>query len=224
MLPDSAPDGGLAAVFSEIDGKVLEIDNLGGAALPDVDLPKELQSSKDELRAECHCGGISFTISRPSQEFIASPESKGWVSEKDKSKWLASLDVCDDCRLVTGTNVVAWMFVPLDHITPRLPKDLCIGTAKSYRSTGGVNRVFCGNCAATAFYFCEERPHIVDVSMGILRAPEGAMAEDWAVWRAGRPSWPENGIRYHAGFSYALIEGMKKWGEQRGHPQDFAIP
>ncbi|KAJ5403908.1 hypothetical protein N7509_003779 [Penicillium cosmopolitanum] len=224
MLPDSAPDGGLAAVFSEIDGLPLQIDDLGGRALPDVSLPKELQSNQSELRAECHCGGVSFTIARPSEEFIASSESKGWLSDVDKSKWLACMDVCDDCRLVTGTNVIAWMFVARDHITPRLPKDLCIGTAKSYRSTEGVNRVFCGDCGATVFYHCDERPNIVDVSMGILRAPEGAMAENWSVWRAGRPSWPENGLRYHAGFSHALIEGMKRWGAERGHPQEFQIP
>lgn len=223
MLPDSAPDGGLATVLPAIDGRPLEIDDLNGSAQPDVSLSKELQTTKSELRAQCHCGGVSFTIARPSKDFITSPASKGWLSDTDKNKWLASMDLCDDCRLVTGTNVLAWMFVPIDHVTPRLPKDLLIGTAKSYRSTEDVNRVFCGTCGATVFYHCDERPDIMDVAMGILRAPEGAMAEDWSVWRAGRPSWPENGKRYHAGFSGALIEGMKRWGAERGHPQDFSI-
>lgn len=224
MLPDSSPDRGLAAVFSEIDDRPLKANNLDGTILPDVSLPKERQSTENELRAECHCGGVSFTVSRPSKEFIANPSNKGWVLDSEKRKWLAGMDICDDCRLVSGTNVIAWMFVPLDHITPRPPKDLLIGTAKSYRSTDDVKRVFCGTCGATVFYHCDGRPHIVDVATGILRAPEGAMAEDWCVWRAGRPAWPENGIRYHAGFSRALIEGMKKWGAERGHPQEFEIP
>ncbi|OGE54657.1 hypothetical protein PENARI_c005G07031 [Penicillium arizonense] len=224
MLPNSAPDGGLAAVFSDIDGHKLQTENLGLSpqAIAGSDSQPPDPESK-ELLAQCHCGGVSFTIARPSEEFIASPAGKEWISPLDKSKWLASMDLCDDCRLVNGTHVVSWMFVSVDHITPRLPKDLLIGSAKGYRSMKDVLRVFCGTCGATIFYHCDERPNIVDVAMGILRAPEGAMAENWSVWRAGRPSWPENGMRYHAGFSRALIEGMKQWGAERGHPQEFKL-
>ncbi|KAJ5090464.1 hypothetical protein N7532_009148 [Penicillium argentinense] len=204
MLPDSSPDGGIAAIFSTVDGRQLQIDDLDGKALPSPVLPRELQSTNEQLRAQCHCGGVSFTIARPSAAFLASPESKGVVS---------------------GANVIAWMFVALDHISPAPSKDgFLIGTAKAYQSSDDVTRVFCGTCGATVFYHCKERPHIIDVAMGILRAPEGAMAENWSVWRAGRPAWPENGMRYHAGFSQALIEGMKQWGKERGHPQDFVIP
>ncbi|KAJ5683137.1 hypothetical protein N7462_006302 [Penicillium macrosclerotiorum] len=227
MCPSSTPDGGLSAVFSTVDGHRLEMNDLGEPApsttAPAVSsLPR--RDENDKLLAQCHCGGVSFTISRPRDDFLASPHSKGWVSSIDPKRWLACLDLCDDCRLVSGGNVLAWMFVPKDHISPPMPPDLMIGSSKGYQSTDDVLRTFCGTCGATVFYYCEARPGIVDVAVGLLRAPEGAMAEQWAVWRAGRPSWPENGLRYHAGFSRALIEGMKKWGAERGHAQDFVIP
>ncbi|KAJ5472999.1 hypothetical protein N7530_007000 [Penicillium desertorum] len=224
MLPTSAQDGGLAAVFSAINGHQMETENLGLSpqAIAGSDSQPPDPESK-ELLAQCHCGGVSFTIARPSEEFVASPRSKGCISPLDKSKWLACMDLCDDCRLVTGTHVISWMSVSIDHITPRLPQNLLIGSAKGYRSSKDVLRVFCGTCGATVFYHGDGRPDAVDVAMGILRAPEGAMAENWSVWRAGRAEYPEDGIRYHAGFSHALIEGMQRWGAERGHPQDFEI-
>jgi hypothetical protein len=116
------------------------------------------------------------------------------------------------------------MFVPVDHITPALPSNLLVGSSKAYRSTEDVVRTFCGTCGATVFYWCKERPEIVDVATGLLRAPEGVMAEKWAVWRSGRLAWPENGLRYHEGFARALMEGMKAWGKERGHAEEFVVP
>lgn len=61
-------------------------------------------------------------------------------------------------------------------------------------------------------------------TVGLLRAPEGAMAENWAVWRAGKLSGLKDGLKYHEGFATALMEGMKKWGVPRGYPADFILP
>lgn len=231
MCPGSTGDGGLAGVFGVVEGVELE--------MRDVDLPtagttvattkatipeKGDVNPEDKLLAQCHCGGVSFHISRPRASFITSSASKTWLSPLDKTRWLASLDVCDDCRLTTGTNVIGWMFVPIDHISPALPSNLLVGTSKAYHSTEDVVRTFCGTCGATVFYWCKERPEIVDVATGLLRAPEGVMAEKWAVWRAGRLAWPENGLRYHEGFTRALMEGMKRWGRERGHPEEFVVP
>lgn len=218
--PTSPADGGLSALVSHVDGKQLEMITLD-QPLPPQEQPD--RSNSKELLAQCHCGGVSFTISRPSAEFIASPVSQGWLHPSDKSKWLACWDLCNDCRLVNGTHVVGWMFVPLDHISPPPAADFMIGSSKSYRSSEGVSRTFCCTCGATVSYSCKERPHIVDVAVGILRAPEGVMAENWAAWRAGRPAWPENGLEYHEGFARALTEGAKRWGLERGHPADFVI-
>lgn len=240
MCPGSTGDGGLSSVFSMVDGHQLEMNDLDlpttastttatSAPAPATEKPVPQENDADagideELLAQCHCGGVSFHIARPRDDFIASDASTGWLSPIDKKRWLASMDLCDDCRLTTGTNVIGWMFVPVDHISPRLPSNLLVGSSKAYHSTEGVVRTFCGTCGATVFYWCKERPQVVDVATGLLRAPEGVMAEKWAVWRAGRPAWPENGLRYHEGFARALIEGMKQWGSERGHAQEFVVP
>lgn len=221
--PNSASDGGLSALFSSVEGRELKmIDPEPAVHSAAGNLPTHEIENK-ELLAQCHCGGVSFTISRPKDEFVSSPASHGWLPP-DKTKWLACLDLCDDCRLVNGTHVIGWMFVPVDHLSPMPPANLKIGSSKGYRSSKDVLRTFCDTCGATVFYSCEERPGIVDVATGLLRAPEGVMAENWAVWRAGRASGFQDGLQYHEGFASALIEGMKQWGEKRGHPQDFIIP
>ncbi|OOQ85818.1 hypothetical protein PEBR_23971 [Penicillium brasilianum] len=249
MCPASTGDGGLSAVFGEIEGVKLgmwdvdladaasEQGNAGAAmTTAPVAVPEKKESrddngndngdanAEDKLLAQCHCGGVSFHISRPRESFINSDAAKTWLSPIDRTRWLASLDVCDDCRLTTGTNVIGWMFVPIDHISPAVPSDLLVGSSTAYQSTEDVVRTFCGTCGATVFYWCKERPEIVDVATGLLRAPEGVMAENWAVWRAGRLAWPENGLRYHEGFTRALMEGMKQWGKERGHAEEFVVP
>lgn len=215
--PRSTPDGGLSALFSSVEGRKLQMLDAEPA-------PSTVMTEGSELLAQCHCGGVSFKISRPREDFINSPNSQGWIHPSDSTKWLACLDICDDCRLVNGTHVIGWMFVPLDHISPSPPTDLMIGSSKSFRSTPNVLRTFCGTCGATVFYSCKERPTVVDIAVGLLRAPEGAMAENWAVWRAGKASWLQDGLKYHEGFATALIEGMKEWGTARGHPDDFDVP
>ncbi|KAJ5300612.1 uncharacterized protein N7443_005614 [Penicillium atrosanguineum] len=215
--PRSTPDGGLSALFSSVEGRKLHMADPKPS-------PSTTMTKGSELLAQCHCGGVSFKISRPSEDFISSPNSQGWIHPSDKTKWLAGLDICDDCRLVNGTHVIGWMFVPLDHISSNPSTDLMIGSSKSFRSTPDVLRTFCGTCGATVFYSCKERPTVVDVAIGILRASEGAMAETWAVWRAGRVSGLQDGLKYHAGFATALIEGMQEWRISKEHPEDFILP
>ncbi|KAJ5788406.1 hypothetical protein N7457_003396 [Penicillium paradoxum] len=104
-----------------------------------------------------------------------------------------------------------------------LTGDRIIGSSKSYKSSEGVLRTFCGTCGATVFYTCAERPGIVDVAVGILRAPEGVMAENRALWRTGRIASADDGLKYEPGCSRALIEGVKARGRQRGMPEDLVI-
>jgi hypothetical protein len=157
----------------------------------------------ERLRAECHCGGVSFTIPRPTApDTTEDPVLRKWVSPLDPNKWIATLDLCDDCRLMDGTHVIAWTFVPLAQVEPAIKPDLRHGTLVSYASTPGVLRAFCGVCGATVFYTCEDRTptekqQVVDVAVGILRAPEGPLAENWLSWRTGRIGAAESGSRCH---------------------------
>lgn len=211
----STPDRGLAALVPSIGGRKLGVYN------PDTSQPPPSpQTSDSDLLAQCHCGGVSFTISRPRQEFIDSPAGHNLLHPSDKTKWVANLDLCDDCRLVDGTNVIGWIFVRLDHLSPVPAPDLLLGSSKAYRSSKGVLRTFCGTCGATVFYSTDERPGEVDVATGLLRAPEGVMAEDWAIWRTARISFLPDGMKFNPEFASGLSEGMKAWGKERGQPEE----
>lgn len=178
------------------------------------------ENGEELLRGRCHCGGVSFTISRPS----ADVESyRDWISPTEPSKWMAAADACGDCRLQTGAHVTGWAFVPQSCISPRVPEDLALGTSKMFQSTERVSRSFCGVCGASvlAFYGGPERAlvdgdRLFNLSVGLLRAPEGVLAEDWLTWRTVKIGWAENGKQHDSAVVEALTEGTKKWGEKHG--------
>ncbi|KAK7756889.1 hypothetical protein SLS62_000905 [Diatrype stigma] len=66
------------------------------------------------------------------------------------------------------------------------------GLLKSYESSPGVLREFCPRCGATVFWHDRWRPDLIDVSAGLLDAPEGARAETWLDWWTGRVSFIED--------------------------------
>jgi len=235
-LPGGADAGGFEQLLTHMGDRELKVWN------PPADDPewnmevvqpaREVDAAGNErLRAECHCGGVSFTIPRPTAPAVVDDEYfRGWVSPFDKNKWTANLDVCDDCRLVDGTHVVPWTFVPRALLDPPMPPALApYGTMKAFTSSPGVVRGFCGTCGATVVYSYDDRAPdearaVVDIAVGVLRAPDGVLAEDWLTWRTGRLSWAESGRRYDAVFAKSLEEGFAKWGERRhGKAVDFKL-
>lgn len=65
---------------------------------------------------------------------------------------------------------------------------------RRFESSPGVYREFCGTCGATVFWHCDERPGVVDVSVGLLRSVSGARADDWLEWATGRVSFAEDAL------------------------------
>jgi hypothetical protein len=151
---------------------------------------------------------------------------ESYVSPVEEGKWTAVLDLCDDCRLVDGTHVQGWIYVPLEVLEPKVGADLKIGTVKTYQSSEGVLRGFCGTCGATVFFKEENRKYkeFVDVAVGLLRAPEGVLAERWVTWRTGRMAYYDSGEKYDAVFAKSLREGHEEWGRQKyGKNPDWDI-
>jgi hypothetical protein len=169
-----------------------------------------------QLQASCHCGGVKYCISRPVEASgqISSPwpdlivssetahaENKGdvkwWLRSTDSgTKYLAGTCACRSCRLASGVPIQTWAFVPLINIeNPDGSQfDFKTGTLKQYTSYEGVYREFCKVCGATAFWHCEARPHLIDVSVGLLRAQEGARATQWLEWWTDRVSFKEHAM------------------------------
>ncbi|RDA91964.1 hypothetical protein CP533_1367 [Ophiocordyceps camponoti-saundersi (nom. inval.)] len=222
VFSESAKGGGLSSVITRVAGEEMNSWNPAhdepAAQLVECQ-PEADRNGKQRLRAQCWCGGVSFTVSRPTTEVIEDAYMSRFVSPLDARKWKAVLDSCDDCRRVTGTHLIGWAFVPLAVCEPPIGVDLAIGTAKTYASSDGVLRSFCRVCGATVFFSCKkrqptERQAVVDLAAGILRAPEGVMAEDWLTWRA-RPAHAASGLAFDADFGEALNNGMKAWNEEK---------
>ncbi|KAI0112673.1 DUF636 domain protein [Hypoxylon sp. NC0597] len=224
-FPKSNGDGGLP---SWLPGeKLLEFS-------PDYDVqPKyKLEIERDggeRLRAQCLCGGVSFTIPRPSDAVRKDAHMGRCISPSDPRKWKAFLDFCRDCRLVSSAYGVPWVLVPRAVLQPEVPSDLRIGTMKTYRSSENVTMGFCGRCGATVFAKDKarcpsERQDVLSTAVGILRAPEGAKAENWVTWRAGKPAWVEDAMKHDPEFVSAIVEGHRKWAlDKYGEAPDFDI-
>ncbi|KAL8381587.1 hypothetical protein RB595_005731 [Gaeumannomyces hyphopodioides] len=228
--PATQGTGGMLEWLPAVGDRVLKTWNPeapGTSAPPPPPPPPEQEfdeAGNERLRVQCHCGGVSFTLPRPSAAATADDDHlRHFASPPDASKWTASLDLCDDCRLMDGAHVVAWTYVPLAQTLPRVPPDFRFGTLTAYDSTPGgeVKRAFCGVCGATVFFSCrsrspEDRPdrHVVDVAVGPLRAPEGIAAERWLSWRCGRISYLDSGRRYDAAFADSLKKGYEAWGRK----------
>ncbi|GFF34763.1 hypothetical protein IFM51744_02556 [Aspergillus udagawae] len=220
---NSTRDGGMSELIPQIRGQMIKVWNPQERPASE-ELPVVPASEDDQLLAQCHCGGVSMTISRPHRDYLVGPAGRKWVHPSDMSKWLALVDVCRDCRLLTGTHAIAWILVPTDHISPSLPEDLLIGSLKSYVSSEGTLGSFCGTCGATVFRRHTSQPGIVGIAMGLLRASEGVMASDWACWRMTKLENSDEGMKYDEGFTKGLEKGLVDWRTRKyGNMQDLAV-
>lgn len=202
------------------------------------DRPKIEPKSTDRLHAHCKCGGVNFWIARPSErsknapskwpdvlipwhENQQPPEGEPWWLRDNGQKYLAGACSCNSCRLDTGMEWHQWAFVPAIDMTldaeGTKPFSREFGTLKAYTSSEGVHRYHCCVCGATVFYFAEDRPEVIDVAVGLLAAPEGARAESWLDFTAKRLSYREDAIPRAKTLTLAVEDGLKQFGERRGH-------
>ncbi|KAI2467874.1 hypothetical protein F4781DRAFT_296265 [Annulohypoxylon bovei var. microspora] len=177
------------------------------------------------------------------REVISNPRNEKWWLRPPGSpiptKYLAGTCACRSCRLTSGFEVQTWAFVPRSNIFflppspsavsgdtlipldfPTLPK----GILRSYESSPGVLRESCPRCGATVFWHDRWRPGIVDVSVGLLDAPEGARAETWLDWWYGRVSFEEDAVNGRVGEVAdwakstvgSLARGLRRWEAGEG--------
>ncbi|KPI39494.1 uncharacterized protein AB675_5004 [Cyphellophora attinorum] len=181
---------------------------------------------KTRLRASCHCGGVEYYITRPTSAsktfnspwpdlIVASqaahsdnPDNIKWWIRED-NKYLAGTCTCRSCRLASGVPVQTWAFVPQANIEMKdgKPWQPDFGTLGHYNSSKDVTRDFCKTCGATVFWRSEARPELIDVSIGLLRAAEGARAESWLHWWTERISFCEEALDWEV--VRTLAPGLK---------------
>ncbi|PGH05677.1 hypothetical protein GX51_02837 [Blastomyces parvus] len=185
------------------------------------DSSNPIPSSIKTLAASCQCEGVKLFITTPNQasrsatspwtdvlvpyhsstphpDAAANPNDVKWWLCDNGTKYLAGLCACNSCRLASGFPIQSWTFISRSNIFKtsdgsNLAYD-DLGTLKQYKSSPGVFREFCGVCGATVFWHSDERPGVVDVSVGLLRAETGVRAEDWLHWELGRISFEEHAV------------------------------
>ena len=218
IFTESAEGGGLYEWLSHIGDRKLEFftpDLPAGSTNPAIE-PEIGKAGDERLRVECHCGGVSFTLPRPTIPEVVNDPFVAKFLPDDPTRWKASLDLCDDCRLVNGMHIAAWTFIPPALADPPIKPDFVHGTLKTFLSSPGVRRAFCGTCGATVFFLSDDRiasetSFVADVPIGLLRAPEGVLAEKWVKWRANNVSYFGSGERYHPELARSLKQGIEEW-------------
>ncbi|WP_417518033.1 GFA family protein [Minwuia sp.] len=109
----------------------------------------------------CFCGAVRF-------EFTGQP------------KWVIHCH-CESCRRAVSSPMTTWLAVPNDRLT-------WTGSARSYVSSPGALRKFCGNCGAQVSFEHERFPdetHLYVASMddpGAFRPSRHVFFEERLPW------------------------------------------
>jgi hypothetical protein len=221
IFANDAVDGGLAAALTNIAGKEVpcwakrQTNSRRIEAVELEDMSKHEKqvavAESETLELKCHCGGVHVEIQR--SDYDRHPIVDGYMP-KDKHKYVAALCACRSCRLATGVTFQPWAYIPPKNIfIAGTKQNLSFGeiikpeapvfqTLKCRWSSKDVCRGFCYTCGATVFYWHEERQEVVDISIGLMRSDDGAMARKWLSWWEDKVSWQEESN------DQALLEAM----------------
>lgn len=186
---------------------------------------------EETLLASCDCGMVKFYITRPDAErsgpypdlAVSNHDNNNnstLRSHQINSKWgvvrnryRAETCACRSCRLTTGFEIHPWAYIPpsnihytleVDNISRILPLDLeniPQRMLNRFYSSPKAMCTFCNVCGATVFSRHGDRPDMLGVSVGLLRAREGSRARNWLSW------W-----RSKVGFAEEV--GMERWGDE----------
>ncbi len=150
-----------------------------------------------------------------------------WWLTNNNARYLAGTCACLSCRSASGFDITFWAFIPNANIfldaacTQSFPpytsehRNQYWGTMKTYQSSEGVTRTFCGRCGANVFWDGGEekgRDGLIDVAVGLLDAKSGARAEELLGWCADRVSFEECAV--NRGLVEALEKGLRDWAER----------
>ncbi|KAL8723744.1 MAG: hypothetical protein Q9225_000039 [Loekoesia sp. 1 TL-2023] len=194
---------------------------------------REAANPSEMLNCHCHCGGVQFRITRPNpsscnlsapvpdvlvphhSQFPQNLPSSAWWFRANGTRYLAGTCACNSCRLSSGYDIQAWAFVPKANIRQMNGHELDyeMGTLKRYSHSKKAYREFCRTCGATVFWHNDERPGLVDVSVGLLDAEDGARAEGWLEWATERVSFEE--CAQNKSLVSSLSRGLRSWGERK---------
>lgn len=66
---------------------------------------------------------------------------------------------------------------------------------------------------------------MINIAVGLFRAPVGVSATDWLTWRTAELGWFDAGSQYAKTLYESMNRGHQDWGmRQYGHLVDFKLP
>jgi len=237
---EDTPDGGGSAFITHINGKELGrfLQEPGKSEAVPLNWkspkPNSEYTKSEKIYAHCHCKGVEFYISPPTELSKAAksgwpdlivpyhtgssenPDNHPWWLPKN-DRFLAGTCACISCRRSSGFDLTFWAFIPTVNIAQDSSGSISFsrspywGTMKTYQSSEHVTRTFCSGCGATVFWNGDivGRKDMVDVAVGLLDAPSGARAEELLAWWPERVSFEEFAL--NRGLVRGLEEGLKSW-------------
>ncbi|KAK2600222.1 hypothetical protein QQS21_005018 [Conoideocrella luteorostrata] len=189
--------------------------------------PQVSSENATEIPIRCHCKGVNLLLKRGKYT-----DKLPWFVEPTSHKLLAGFDACNSCRTsFSVSDITTWTFsllenidfaVPADASAPNIafPKssldlkkavlegaDSRLGTLKFFASSQDVQRYFCSTCSASVFYAADDRPEMVDVSVGLLDSQCGARVHSWLEWAFGVVIWSDDAI---GGWREELVNAVQR--------------
>ncbi|KAF3033753.1 hypothetical protein E8E12_003672 [Didymella heteroderae] len=198
------------------------------------------KKTEDSVPVRCRCKGVDLILHRGEYKGIKK-EDLPWNVDPETRKLSTVFCGCNSCRLQGGTDLWYWAYFDMRHLSaanggspfPKSKHELkafideknpVVGSLAYYASAtrAGVLRFFCGTCSATAFFAEDNRPELLDVSVGLLDAPDGARAEGFLSWSFGEIDFKGDA---DGGWRTKHFEGVEKeaekWRSARGYPMNW---
>lgn len=94
----------------------------------------------------------------------------------------SSICHCATCRRASASPAVAWMTLDRGQV------EILTGYPRSYRSSQGVVRQFCGSCGSQLFYENVANPATIDITTASLDNPN-LFPPTMEIWLEHRVSW-----------------------------------
>ena len=204
---DDTGDGGMAAILLKLGGRNVPCFHQGTSTARD-----QSEISAEDVRAmakntedwavpgmdksmvvKCRCEGTDLRVRRAN--FKEDQQGCNERFSEGGDRYVAMFCACRSCRLQSGVNLQPWTYIPpRNFLVAGTGKEVVFGkgteganestTLKHYWSSEGCCRSFCGKGGASFFYWCDDRPEVVDLSVGVIRG-KGAMAREWVEWKYG---------------------------------------
>jgi len=136
----------------------------------------ESRQAPTEYQGGCFCGAVRYRASAP--------------------PLVVAHCHCAMCRRVSGAPLVTWAVFAADAFV------FTQGTPAELRSSPQAMRTYCARCGTPLTFVANERPQMIDVTVGSMDRPE-ALTPTVHVWTSSRIPWlrcDDDLTRYRSAF------------------------